>query len=72
MLVITHLSEVGIWGAAPLRAALMATNATRMVTATSMVTESSEPLHHFGTVGIIAAGLTIARLWLAVCLRPAA
>ena len=108
MLVITHLPEVGIWAAAPLTAALMATNASRMVTATSLVTESIEPQHrggfmsitssvqhiasglgttwaglileggqgeplrHFGAVGIIAAGLTIASLWLAVRLRPAA
>jgi hypothetical protein len=30
-----------------------------------------EPLRHFGTVGIFAAGLTLASLWLASRIRPA-
>ncbi|MFM1903944.1 MAG: Purine efflux pump PbuE, partial [Planctomycetota bacterium] len=43
MLVITHLPKVGVWAAAPLTAALMATNSSRMVTATSLVMASIEP-----------------------------
>jgi DHA1 family inner membrane transport protein len=106
MLAITHLPAVGIWGAAPLTAALMATNSSRMVTATSLVMASieprrrggfmsikssiqhmacglgttcagkiidggaGEPLRHFGAVGMVAAGLTIASLVLASRVRP--
>jgi predicted MFS family arabinose efflux permease len=108
MLAITHLPAVGLWIAATVTAALMATNASRMVTATSLITASieprrragfmaikssvqhiasglgttcaglivdggagGEPLRHFGTVGIFAAGLTLASLWLASRIRPA-
>ena len=106
MLVVTHLPAVGIAGAAPVVAVLMATNAGRMVTAMSLITASieprrrgsfmsinsavqhvasglgamvgglivaggaGEPLRNFGTVGILAAGVTIASLWLAGRIRP--
>jgi DHA1 family inner membrane transport protein len=106
MLVLTRLPAVGILGAAPVAAALMATNAGRMVTATALITASieprrrggflsvnssvqhvasglgttcaglivsggaGEPLHHFGTVGMIAATVTIASLWVAARIRP--
>lgn len=43
MLVLTHLPEVGIIVATPVSAALMATNAGRMVTAMSLITSSIEP-----------------------------
>ena len=43
MLVLTHLPAVGIAGAAPAAAVLMATNAARMVTAMSLITSSIEP-----------------------------
>lgn len=33
---------------------------------------AGEPLRHFGTVGILAAGATIASLWLAARIRPVA
>lgn len=101
MLVLTHLPAVGIGGAAPVAAVLMAANACRMVTAMSLITASieprcrgsfmsvnssvqhvasglgtlvggliveggaGEPLRHFGTVGMLAAVITIASLWLA-------
>ncbi len=107
MLVVTHLPAVGIAGAAPVVAVLMATNAGRMVSAMSLITASieprrrgsfmsvnsavqhvasglgamvgglivtgnaGEPLRNFGTVGILAAGVTIASLWLAGRIRPA-
>ena len=107
MLVLTHLPAVGIMGAAPVAAVLMATNAGRMVTAMSLITASiepryrgsfmslnssvqhvasglgaivggaiieggaGEPLRHFGTVGILAAGVTVASLSLASGIRPA-
>jgi DHA1 family inner membrane transport protein len=107
MLAITHLPAVGIYGAAPVAAVLMASNASRMVTAMSLITASieprrrggfmsinssiqhiasglgttcgglivdggsGEPLRHFGTVGILAAGITLASLWLAARIRPA-
>jgi predicted MFS family arabinose efflux permease len=108
MLVLTHLPAVGIVGAAPVVAGLMAANAGRMVTAMSLITASitprargsfmsvnssvqqisigmgaalggmiveggaGEPLRHFGTVGIVAAGATISSLWLAARIRPTA
>jgi predicted MFS family arabinose efflux permease len=108
MLVITHLPVVGILGAAPVTAVLMATNAGRMVTAMSLITNSIEPRHrggfmsvnssvqhiasglgttcsgliidggageplrHFGMVGILAAAITLASLWLAARIRPVA
>jgi predicted MFS family arabinose efflux permease len=108
MLAITHLPAVGLWAAAPVTAALMATNSSRMVTATSLVLASIEPRHrggfvsikssvqhmacglgttcagliveggageplrHFGLVGVYAAGLTVASLWLASRVRPSA
>jgi DHA1 family inner membrane transport protein len=108
MLVLTHLPAVGIAGAAPVAAALMAANAGRMVTAMSLITASigprargsfmsvnssvqqiamgigaalggmiveggaGEPLRHFGTVGIMAAGATLSSLWLAARIRPLA
>jgi predicted MFS family arabinose efflux permease len=108
MLVLTHLPAVGIAGAAPVTAALMAANAGRMVTAMSLITASiaprarssfisvnssvqqiamgmgaalggmiveggaGEPLRHFGTVGIVAAGATVSSLWLAARIRPTA
>jgi DHA1 family inner membrane transport protein len=101
MLVLTHLPRMGIAVAAPAAAALMATNASRMVTAMALITSSieprrrgsfmsansavqhvasglgatlggmiveggaGEPLRNFGTVGMLAAGATIASLWLA-------
>ncbi len=43
MLVLTHLPAVGIAVAAPVAAVLMATNASRMVTAMSLITSSIEP-----------------------------
>jgi DHA1 family inner membrane transport protein len=43
MLALTHLPAVGIAGAAPVVAVLMATNASRMVTAMSLITASIEP-----------------------------
>ena len=33
---------------------------------------AGEPLRHFGTVGIVAAGATISSLWLAARIRPTA
>jgi predicted MFS family arabinose efflux permease len=108
MLVITHLPAVGILGAAPVTAVLMATNAGRMVTAMSLITNSIEPRHrggfmsvnssvqhiasglgttcsgliidggageplrHFGLVGMLAAAITLASLWLAARIRPVA
>ena len=108
MLVLTHLPAVGILGAAPVAAVLMASNASRMVTAMSLITASieprrrggfmsinssvqhiasglgttcggfivdggaGEPLRHFGTVGILAAVVTLASLWLATRIRPTA
>lgn len=108
MLVLTHLPAVGILGAAPVVAVLMASNASRMVTAMSLITASieprrrggfmsinssvqhiasglgttcggfivdggaGEPLRHFGTVGILAAVVTLASLWLATRIRPTA
>jgi predicted MFS family arabinose efflux permease len=106
MLVLTNLPAVGILGAAPVTAVLMATNAGRMVTAMALITASieprrrggfmsvnssvqhvasglgttcaglivtggaGEPLRHFGTVGILAAAITLASLWLAARIRP--
>ncbi len=106
MLVLTHLPAVGILGAAPVTAALMATNAARAVTAMSLITTSieprrrggfmsvnssvqhvasglgttcaglivsggaGEPLRHYGTVGILAATITLASLWVAARIRP--
>jgi len=108
ILVVTHLPAVGIWVAAPVAAVLMATNASRMVTAMTLITGSieprrrgsfmsvnssvqhvasglgttlggliidgggGEPLRHFGTVGIVAAGVTITSLWVANRIRPVA
>jgi predicted MFS family arabinose efflux permease len=108
MLVLTHLPAVGILGAAPVTAVLMATNAGRAVTAMALITASieprrrggfmsinssvqhvasglgttcaglivsggaGEPLRHFGTVGILAAAITLASLCLAARIRPAA
>jgi len=108
MLVLTHLPAVGIAGAAPVGALLMASNSGRMVAAMSLLTASveprrrggfmavnssvqhvasglgamgagliveggaGEPLRHFGTVGILAAGATLASLWLAARIRPPA
>lgn len=43
MLVLTHLPPVGIGVAAPVTAVLMATNASRMVAAMSLITSSIEP-----------------------------
>ncbi|MFM7243978.1 MAG: MFS transporter [Planctomycetaceae bacterium] len=43
MLVLTHLPRVGIAVAAPVAAVLMATNASRMVAAMSLITSSIEP-----------------------------
>jgi len=101
LLVITHLPAIGIRGAVPVTAALMATNTSRLVTATSLITAgieprhrggfmsikssvqhlasglgttcaglivaggAGEPLRHYGTVGIMAAVMTIASLGLA-------
>ena len=106
MLVLTHLPAVGIAVAAPVMAVLMATNASRMVTAMALITSSieprrrgsfmsansavqhvgsglgamlggmivtggaGEPLRNFGTVGMLAAGATVASLWLASRIRP--
>ena len=108
ILVLTHLPAVGIAVAAPVVAVLMATNASRMVTAMSLITSSieprrrgsfmsansavqhvasgigttfggmiveggaGEPLQNFGTLGILAAGATMASLWLAARIRPVA
>ena len=52
MLAITHLPAVGIWAAAPLTAALMATNSSRLVTATSLVMASIEPRRRGGFMTI--------------------
>jgi DHA1 family inner membrane transport protein len=52
MLAITHLPKVGILAAAPLTAALMATNSSRMVTATSLVMASIEPRRRGGFMSI--------------------
>lgn len=106
MVVLTNLPAVGIAVAAPVAAVLMAANASRMVTAMSLIMSSiepryrgsfmsansavqhvasglgtmlggmivaggaGEPLRNFGTVGILAAGVTIASLWLAPRIRP--
>jgi len=43
LLAVTHLPAVGLAGAAPVAALLMATNASRMVTAMSLITASIEP-----------------------------
>lgn len=108
MLILTHLPAIGIAGAAPAAALLMASNSGRMVTAMSLITASieprrrgsfmsvnssvqhvasglgamggglivqggaGEPLRHFGTVGILAAGVTLASLWLVGRIRPLA
>ncbi|MFM7137002.1 MAG: MFS transporter, partial [Planctomycetota bacterium] len=108
ILVLTHLPAVGILGAAPVAAMLMATNTARMVSAMSLITSSieprlrgsfmslnssvqhvasgvgamlggmiieggaGEPVRNYGTVGILAAGATIASLWLAARIRPVA
>lgn len=108
LLVLTHLPAVGIMGAAPVAAVLMATNTARMVSAMSLITASieprmrgsfmslnssiqhvasgvgamlggmiieggaGEPVRNYGTVGILAAGATIASLWLAARIRPVA
>lgn len=52
MLVLTHLPAVGIAGAAPVAAVLMATNAGRMVTAMALVTASIEPRLRGGFVSV--------------------
>jgi DHA1 family inner membrane transport protein len=63
MLVLTHLPTVGILGAAPVTAVLMATNAGRMVTAMALITSSIEPRHRGGFMSVnssvqhIASGL---------------
>ena len=108
ILVLTHLPAVGLAGAVPVAAGLMASNSARMVTATSLITASieprrrgsfmsvnssvqhvasglgtmiggfvvaggaGEPLQRFGTVGLVAAAVTVASLWLAPRLRPVA
>ncbi len=108
MVVITHLPAVGLAGAAPVAAVLMATNSGRMVTAMSLIMasieprcrggfmsvnssvqhiasglgtmcgglivegEAGQPLRHFGTVGILAATITVASLLVARHVRPAA
>ncbi|MFM8495119.1 MAG: MFS transporter [Planctomycetia bacterium] len=108
MLVLTHLPAVGIAVAAPVTAVLMATNASRMVSAMALIMSSiepsrrgsfmsansavqhvasglgatlggmiveggaGEPLRHFGLVGWLAAGATVASLWLAARIRPLA
>jgi len=62
-LVMTHLPAVGLAGAAPVTAVLMATNAGRMVTAMSLITASIEPRRRGGflsanaSVQHIASGL---------------
>ena len=97
---------MGILGAAPVTAVLMAAHAGRMVTAMALIAASieprrrgsfmsvnssvqhvasglgttcaglfvdggaGEPLRHFGTVGILAAAVTIASLWLAARVHP--
>ena len=108
MLVLTHLPAVGIAVAAPVTAVLMATNASRMVSAMALIMSSiepsrrgsfmsansavqhvasglgatlggmivsggaGEPLRHFGIVGWLAAGATVASLWIAARIRPLA
>ena len=108
MLVLTHLPAVGIAVAAAVTAVLMATNASRMVSAMALIMSSiepsrrgsfmsansavqhvasglgatlggmiveggaGEPLRHFGLVGWLAAGATVASLWLAARIRPLA
>ena len=63
ILVMTHLTAVGLAGAAPVTAVLMATNAGRMVTAMSLITASIEPRRRGGfmsanaSVQHIASGL---------------
>lgn len=63
MLVMTHLPAVGILGAAPVTAVLMATNSGRMVTAMSLITNSIEPRHRGGFMSVnssvqhVASGL---------------
>lgn len=62
-LVLTHLPAVGLAGAAPVTAVLMASNAGRMVTAMSLITASIEPRRRGGfmaastSVQNIASGL---------------
>lgn len=106
MLVLTNLPAVGIAVAAAVVAVLMAANASRMVTAMTLIMSSieprrrgsfmaansavqhvasglgttlggmivaggaGEPLRNYGTVGMLAAGATIASLWLAARIRP--
>lgn len=108
MLLLTHLPAVGIAVAASVTAVLMATNASRMVSAMALIMSSiepsrrgsfmsansavqhvasglgatlggmiveggaGEPLRHFGLVGWLAAGATVASLWLAARIRPLA
>lgn len=63
MLVMTHLPAVGILGAAPVTAVLMATNAGRMVTAMALITNSIEPRFRGGFMSVnssvqhVASGL---------------
>ena len=108
ILVLTHLPAVGLAGAVPVTAGLMASNSARMVTAMSLITASieprrrgsfmsvnssvqhvasglgtmiggfvveggaGEPVQRFGAVGLVAAAVTVASLWLAPRLRPVA
>jgi DHA1 family inner membrane transport protein len=63
MVVLTHLPAVGIAGAAPVAAVLMATNASRMVTAMALITSSIEPRRRGGFLSVnssvqhVASGL---------------
>lgn len=63
MLVMTHLPRVGVLGAAPVAAGLMATNSGRMVTAMSLIMASVEPRRRGGfmsansSIQHIASGL---------------
>jgi len=63
MVVLTHLPAVGILGAAPVTAVLMATNAGRMVTAMTLITNSIEPQRRGGFLSVnssvqhVASGL---------------
>jgi len=63
MLVLTHLPAVGLVGAVPVAAVMMATNAGRMLTATSLITSSIEPRCRGGFMSVnssvqhVASGL---------------
>jgi signal transduction histidine kinase len=71
------IATSGSAGSAPegtgLGLAIVQSAASRMGAQVEIVEGGAgEPLRHFGTVGIVAAGATISSLWLAAHIRPTA